>query len=331
MKRHGNTISHRFFAVGLIAALLFSVAASASEVKRPDGYPAKTIEWIVPAGAGAVLDLYTRGINAELDLGKPLAIRNIAGGSQTIGLMELAGKRPDGLSIGIAAFAGIVIQPLLVDVTYDLDSFRPVALSSGPNQYSVCVRAGSDIDGYEKLLEAIKNRNVVHWTSHNAGSPAHLAGLYYLKTLDAKNCEYVSYNGTAEALTALISGDVDFLVTDDSIVATREKDKQVVALITLSDRRSEVLPHIPAVEEFGVKGMGAFDAFSWVVVPAKTPDNIYNYIKQEVDKAVTSESYQDFLKKNNIVEMKKYSEQEMKDMIAASRKTISAVIELLGE
>lgn len=335
MKRHGSNFLKRVFTIGLIAGMLFSMVppgtAVAEEVKRPDGYPAKTIEFIVPAGAGAVLDLYTRAFNAELDLGKPLAIRNIAGGSQTIGLMELAGKRADGHSIGICAFAGIVIQPLLVNVTYDMDSFRPVALTSGPNQYTVCARTGSDITDYESLIEAIKTRKVMHWTSHNAGSPAHLAGLYYLKTLDANNCEYVSYNGTAEALTALISGDVDFLITDDSIVATREADGQVAGLLTLSDRRSTFLAHVPAVEEFGVKGMGAFDAFSWVVVPAKTPDNIYAYIKQEIDKAVTSASYQEFLKKNNIVEMRVYSEQEMKDMIASAREAISAVIELLSE
>lgn len=298
-------------------------------VEQPEGYPSKTIEFIVPAPAGAALDLYTRSLNEQLDLGTPLQITNMAGGSQTIGMMELATRKGDGYSLGIVAFAGGIIQPQLVDVTYDLDSFRPVAITSGPNSYTICVSADSDVTDYASFEEMLSGEETVYWTSANAGSPPHLAGLYYLQAMGITNCEYVSYTGSAEATTALLSGDVSFLVIDDSTVATREADGQVTGILTLSDERSPILPDVPSAAENGVDNMGVFDAFSWAVMPADTPDEIYNWVKQQIDTAVTSDAYQEFLANNNFVEMRTYSEEELKDMISKASAAISEVIGLL--
>jgi len=303
--------------------------AAGGEYAQPESYPSKTIEFIVPANAGASLDLYTRAFNEALDLGTPLQITNMAGGSQTIGMMELANRKGDGYSMGIVAFAGGIIQPQLVDVTYDLNSFRPVAMASGPNCYSVCTAADSKVQDYDALIELMNSGEKIYWTAPNAGSPAHLAGLYMLKELGITNCEFVSYNGAAEALTAPLSGDVAFLITDDSVVAAREADKQVTGIVTLSDGRSELLPNVIGIDEKGISGMGAFDGISWVVVPADTPDEIYNWIKQQIDKAVTSDEYQNFLTQNHYLKMQTYTEQELKDMIQNAYDTISKVIELL--
>lgn len=334
-------------AMGLIIGMVMSVTAcgtdsieistspaeerktESGEVSQPNGYPSKTVELIVPANAGASLDLYARAFNEALDLGTPLQITNMAGGSQTIGMMELANRKGDGYSIGIVAYAGGVIQPQLVDVTYDLNSFRPVSMTSGPNCYSVCTDADSEIQDYDALIKKINSGETVYWTAPNAGSPAHLAGLYMLKELGITNCEFVSYNGAAEALTALLSHDVTFFVTDDSVVASRESDNQVKGIVTLSDGRSELLPEVISIDEKGITGMSAFDGISWVVVPADTPDDIYNWIKQQIDSAVASDKYQSFLTQNNYLEMQIYTEQELKDMIQHSYDTISRVIELL--
>ena len=253
----------------------------------------------------------------------------MAGGSQTIGMMELATRKGDGYSLGIVAFAGGVIQPQLVDVTYDSDSFRPVAITSGPNSYTICVSADSDVTDYASFEEMLSGEDTVYWTSANAGSPPHLAGLYYLQAIGVTNCEYVSYTGSAEATTALLSGDVSFLVIDDSTVATREADGQVTGILTLSDEPSPILPDVPSAAENGVSDMGVFDAFSWVVMPADTPDEIYNWVKQQIDTAVTSDAYQEFLANNNFVEMQTYSEEELNDMISKASAAISEVIGLL--
>lgn len=294
---------------------------------QPEGYPAETIEFIVPAAAGASLDLYVRSMNEVLDLGTPLQITNMDGGSQTIGMMEMGNRDGDGYSIGIVAFAGGIIQPQLVDVTYSMDDFRPVAVASGPNSYSIC---GTDVSNYEEFDALLASGETVYWTAPNSGSPAHLAGLYYLQEKGVTNCEFISYNGAAEALTALLGGDVAFYITDDSVVATQEAEGQVSGILTLSDGRSAMLPDVPSADEYGVDGMGVFDAFSWIMVPSDTPDDVYNWIKQQVDEAVTSDLYQEFLANSNFIEMRVYSEEELNGMISDATTAVAEVIALLS-
>ena len=297
-------------------------------VPQPEGYPSKTIEFIVPAPAGANLDLITRSLNEVLDLGTPLQITNMGGGSQTIGMMELATRDGDGYSMGIVAFAGGVIQPQINDVTYDFDSFRNVALTNGPDSYSICVSADSEVKDYTGLEAMLSGENTVFWTSPNAGSPAHLAGLAYLKELGNTNCEYVSYTGTAEAMTALLSGDVAFLVTDDSVIATRQDDGQVTAILTLSDHTNPLL-NVPCAEDIGISGMGAFDGFGWIVVPEDTPDEIYDWIKQQIDTAIASNEYQTFLVNNKNVNTITYTEDEIDEMLAATRAALGDALDLI--
>ena len=297
-------------------------------VQQPEGYPSETIEFIVPAPAGANLDLITRSLNEVLDLGTALQITNMGGGSQTIGMMELAVRDGDGYSMGIVAFAGGVIQPQIVDVTYDFDSFRNVALTNGPDSYSICVSADSDVNSYDAFEEMLSGGNTIYWTSPNAGSPAHLAGLAYLKELGVTSCEYVSYTGTAEAMTALLSGDVSFLVTDDSVIATRQDEGQVTAILTLSDDRNPLLD-VPCAEEIGINGMGAFDGFGWIVVPSNTPDEIFNWIKKQIDAAVASDEYQKFLENNKNVNTQTYTEQEIDEMLSETRAALGDALSLI--
>lgn len=302
------------------------------QVAQPEGYPSKTIEFIVPAAAGGVIDLYTRALTESLDLGTNFKISNVVGGSQTLGLMELAARPGDGYSIGLSALAGLAIQPQLVDVTYTQDSFRPVSLISGPNMYTICVAADSGVTDFESFKTWINEKETAYWTAPNAGSPGQLAGLYYLAEAGFTNCEFISYNGTAEGTTALLGGDIDFFVVDDGVVALREQEGQFKGIVNLGAERSEVLPEVPsAVEAGGVEGMDAFSTFTVMIMPAETPDEIYNWVKQQVDAAVTSEAYQDYAEKNYLPEMQVFTEQEMKDLIADAITASGEALKLLGQ
>lgn len=320
--------------VALLASSIFANGAqevSASADDGLNGYPNKTVEFIVPAAAGASLDLYTRALNEVLDLGTPMKISNMAGASQTIGMMELAARPADGYSMGIVAFAGGVIQPQLNQLTYDNTSFRPIATLSGPNKYAICAKADSEIKDYDSFVAAISSGSVIHWTAPNSGSPAHLAGLYYLNTIENANCEFVAYNGSANAMSALLAGDIDFYVTDDSEVATRLENAQVSSIVVLSEGRSASIPDTPSIDEMGIPGMGVFDGFSWVQVPKGTPDAIYNYIKERIDAAATSDSYNQFLDSIKSPRQKTYTEAELTNMINGSYQAIGETLTLINK
>ena len=326
----------RILASVLAVLMLCSTAfAGGTSDKATDdplaGYPSKTIEMIVPAAAGAALDLYTRALNDNLDLGGTMIITNMPGGSQTIGMMELANRKSDGYSLGIVACAGGIIQPQLIPLTYDIDSFRPVAVTSGPNAYSICVGIDSPIEDYDDFVEYISSGETIYWTAPNSGAPAHLAGLYFLSELGIDNCEFVPYNGSAEAFAALLSGDVTFFINDDNAVAVRMAESQAKGIITLSDDRSPCLPNTICAGEIGIDGMGAFEGYSWIVVPADMPDALYGYIKERIDAAVTSEGYTQFLINSDFEPVKAYTEEELDTMIRASYDAVAEVLSTMQQ
>ena len=67
-------------------------------VKAGGSYPSKTVEVIVPFGAGGGADVATRLICSylEQELGQTFVINNVTGGGGSIGLTQLAKAAPDG-------------------------------------------------------------------------------------------------------------------------------------------------------------------------------------------------------------------------------------------
>lgn len=59
--------------------------APASEGAQPEGYPAKTIDWLVPVNAGAAVDLHVRALDNAVSLGGNTSVTNMAGANQTLG------------------------------------------------------------------------------------------------------------------------------------------------------------------------------------------------------------------------------------------------------
>ena len=85
--------------------------APAPEDAQPEGYPAKTIDWLVPVNAGAAVDLHVRALDNAVSLGGNTSVTNMAGANQTLGITEAYHRPTDGYTIVSSDFAGLVIQP----------------------------------------------------------------------------------------------------------------------------------------------------------------------------------------------------------------------------
>lgn len=296
-------------------------------ILAPKGYPGKTIEFVVPAAAGATLDILVRGLDESgLDLGKPLAITNMAGASQTLGLAEVASRNADGYTLTCSGAAGTLIQPLLLDLSYTMENFRYISMLNAPVPNSVAVSASSGIQSWEELEAKLKAGETLYYTSANTGSVGHIAALEMINQIGATAATYVSYNGSAEATTALLSGDVDFMINDVDLVMEREAEGQFKCLLTLDKERSSFAPDVPAATEYGIEGMENFMGMTWIMVSADTPDDIVEYIKQQLDLAVGSEEFIEFLASINKEPTPVVTEQELTDMLYAAREAYQEVV-----
>jgi len=268
-----------------------------SDDGRPAGFPKKTIEVLLPVKAGASLDLHFRALEAAMDLGGPVAIVNMGGASQTLGITEASTRPGDGYNIACSAFAGLVIQPHILDLPYSQEDFRHIVALNKASGVSMATLPGAGLETFEDLIEKFENGESVTFTTSNAANVSHLAVLSVLDQLNVppELAVYVSYSGTAEVMTALLGGHVDIAIFDTDFLAEKVESGQMNCIAVLENEPNPKIPGSPSISEYGVTDMDAFQGFLWVAVPRDTPDEIVEWFKQQMNEALMSDSYQDFL------------------------------------
>lgn len=308
--------------ISLTIALLMMLAlvgCGSNDAKNPTndntdpltGYPSQTIDWLVPVAAGAAVDLHVRALDSAVDFGGNTSVTNMAGANQTLGITEAFNRKADGYTIISSAFAGLVIQPNTIETEYKLSDFRHIAALNEPAVSCIVAAPGSGVDTWDGLKEKLESSETVYFTAANAGAVAHLAFLSIMDQLGVTNAEFVSYNGTAEAATAVMGGHVDIAILDIGVASNYINDGTLTDVLTLSDERSSLLPDSTCAGEVGITGMDNFAGFLWVAVAKDTPDEIVSYLKDRIYTALASEGYQSFLATMNEKMDHIYTEEEL--------------------
>ena len=86
----------------------------------------------------------------------------------------------------------------------------------------------------------------------------------------------VPYKGSVQAITDIISGQIQVMFDSPSSSASFVDGGKVRALVSAADARSVRLPNVPAVPESGLNELRDFRVGGWVgmLAPAKTPSAV---------------------------------------------------------
>lgn len=307
--------------------------AIAGGVPQPDGFPSKTINWIIPVAAGATVDIPCRGLVDVLDLGESVVIENIAGASQTVGTTEASIRDADGHTLLTMANASGIIQPIINDVAYSVDDFRNIAMITPTLPTVLAVRADSPIQTLDDWFALLESGERYSYGIPSAGGIGHLALYTTLKALGHEgdpNATMAVYNGGAENITALLSGEVDFTIPDASDAISRVNNGEMRVLAIMSDEPCHLFPDVPVMTDYGVEGIGTFVSLKWIAVRADTPDEIVEWLKQEINKAIQTQEYQEYLHTQGYDSMREYTEEEIDEILATARKDYEVALKALG-
>ena len=299
-------------------------------VAQPEGYPSKNISWIVPAAAGAAIDLPTRALIDALDVHTNVVVENLAGASQTIGALEASVRPADGYTLLTGANAWGIIQPNMNELDYSYDDFRHIAMMAPAMPSFVAVRADSELESIDGLLKLIQSGDRFIYGVANTGSYDHLAITSVLKQLGAESGDCIAYNGSSEVLSAVLSGEVTFGIFNEGDISPRVKSGELRALCVLSDEASAFFPDIPVIEDYGVTNMSTFKGLKWVAVRKDTPDEIVEWLKQQLNAAIQSEKYQAYLEQAGFGTIREYSEEEVTEIITTANATYLDILTELG-
>jgi len=270
----------------LLAAALAVCAAGA--LAQP--YPSKPIRLIVPFTPGGSTDILARAIGQKLAeaLAQQVIIENRPGAGGAIGAEAAARAAPDGYTLLMGHIGTLAVNPSLYPkLGYDpVKSFAPVALVAKVTNVLVVNPAvpAQTVQELVKLAHAEPGR--LRYGSGGNGSAAHLATEYF-KLRTRTDIVHVPYKGTGPAVTDLLGGQIELMMTGAPAVMSHVKAGKMRALAISSAQRIESLPELPTIAEAGVPG---FEAIQWygVVAPAGTPEAVIARLNAEINRALAT-------------------------------------------
>jgi tripartite-type tricarboxylate transporter receptor subunit TctC len=289
-------MSARLLAATSAALVLASVITGAAVAQ--DTYPSKPIRVVVPFAAGSTTDIIARAVADKLgaSLGQTLVVDNRAGASGTIGQALVAQATPDGYTLMIHSSSHTVSPWTFARLPFDtLKTFVGVTpIASLPN--ALVVSPEKRLKTLGALVAAAKAKpGAFNYASAGQGSATHLNAEKFrmAASIDAVN---VPFKGSAEAVSEVIAGRVDYYFSPIAPVIGQIQAGQLLARAVGSPRRASALPDVPTTAEAGVPG-SEFNFWIGMMAPAGTPDQIVRRLHDEVVKALaTPEVKERFLK-----------------------------------
>ncbi|MBI3533756.1 MAG: tripartite tricarboxylate transporter substrate binding protein [Burkholderiales bacterium] len=272
-----------------LATLSCVAALLPQQSNAQNGYPNKPIRVIVPFAAGSTTDIIARAIADKMgaSLGQPLVVDNRGGASGTIGQAAVATAAPDGYTLMIHSSSHTVSPSTFAKLPFDtVGDFAGITPISSLSNVLVIAPSKNIKTLGELLATARAKPGSLNFASAGQGSATHLNAEKFKMAANIQATN-IPFKGSAEAVTEVIAGRVDYYFSPVAPVIGQIKSGQLLALAVGSPRRTGTLPDVPTTTEAGVPG-SEFNFWIGMMAPAKTPRDIVNRLHDEVVKALAS-------------------------------------------
>ena len=263
------------------------VALLAAGVAQAQGYPAKTVRWIVPWPPGGGADVLSRMLSPQLSeaLKQQIVIDNRGGAAGNIGAELAAKSPPDGYTIVFAYSGTHSINPSIYrKMPFRESDFAPIIQLASVPQVLV-VHPSLPVKSVKDLVTLAKKRpGELTYGSSGSGAFNHLTGaLFSMKT--GTQLTHVPYKGGGPAAVALLSGEITMILGEPATIVGFVKSGRVRALAVTGARRAPAMPELPTIAEEGVAG---YEATSWngMLAPAGTPADIIKRLNAEFNRII---------------------------------------------
>lgn len=269
----------------LTASLALALAPAAF---AQGSFPSKPITLLVPFAAGSATDQLARalGLSITEQTQQPVIVENKGGASGMIAAQEAAKAPADGYTVLITTnTTHAANEHLYKKLAYDpVKDFAPLTgLGKGGQVLVVPMNAPYKTVG-ELLAFAKAHPGKLSFGSGSSSS--RMAG-EMLKQLAGVDILHVPYKSNPQAITDLMGGQINLMVTDMSTGVPQIKAGKLRALGYSTSKRSPQLPDVPTIAEAGVKG---YDMGYWFAAyaPAHTPAPVVAKLNQLLRTAVGS-------------------------------------------
>jgi tripartite-type tricarboxylate transporter receptor subunit TctC len=273
------------------------LAGMAAGLARPvlaQSWPTRPVRVVVPYPAGQGTDIFGRRFAEfyQRQFNQPFVVENRAGAGGNIGSALIARAEPDGYTLlwgtnATHAANEFLFSPLGFDPVRD---FAPIAgiLSLGMVLYTGQGSAQRSLADFVAAAKARPGQVSVGVPSTTARVAAEM-----LRQAAGIEIQQVPYNGSGQALTGGLRGDVQSVV--DTIAASLGaiRGNQVRPLGVSLGKRSESVPQVPTFREQGVD----VEATAWnaFYAPRGTPAEIVHTLNAASNAALADSELRAFV------------------------------------
>ncbi len=261
-----------------------SAVIVAPQLSMAQSWPAKPLRLVVPFPPGGLIDTMARLINTKLgqELGQAVVIDNKPGAGGNLGAGEVARSAADGYTLLMASPPLTISPALYSSMPYKPEQITPIGLIGRvPNVLLVSPKSG--INTVADLITKAKSApGKLNYGSNGNGTSLHLSAELF-KSNTTSFITHIPYRGAAQAVTALIAGEVDMMFENLPSVIGQIQAGSVKALAVTTRKRSKALANVPTLNESGLKD---FDVSSWfgLAAPTGTPAGVIARIEQALEK-----------------------------------------------
>lgn len=265
-----------------------AVAALPGAAAAQERYPSRPVTITVGFTAGGNGDVVTRFIaNAAREkLGVPVIVENRPGAGGTLAAERLARMRPDGYNLALATSSPFTVEPNTRQVPFDATRDFTYLLQFLVTPHCAYVLTGSRFRTWDDVIAyARATPDGLRWGGPGRGGPFMAAEAAFRKL--GISTIYVPYGGGAEAITALLGGQIDMVVSSD--FPPLLDAGQVRLLAEIGPTRMPGMEAIPAFGELGYPL--ALQIFLGLVGPAGLPPEVIATWERTMQEIMATEAW----------------------------------------
>jgi tripartite-type tricarboxylate transporter receptor subunit TctC len=270
----------------LLAAPLFALPAAAF-----GAFPDKPIRIVIPYSAGGPTDAMARILQGPLQqaLGATVIVDNVPGAGGAIAALAVLRAPADGYTLFLGNNGPSAVTPLLQkNAAFDpVRDFEPVSLIAKATMVLAISAKVPATDVRSFVAYAKARPNALNYASAGIGSLGHLGSQLFAREAGLQ-MTHVPYKGQAPTLNALLTNEVQMLLTTPSDAMRGHVAAGKITLIGVTSDEVSALDPKAALVRDTVPGFVLYSWFAFLV-RAGTPPEVVARLHQAVNAALETD------------------------------------------